>query len=66
MEQMIEIVNQIHELSGVLLEALQQAGAGGGEGGPPAEGPPAEGPPAEGPPAEGPPAEGPPPEEEEL
>ena len=56
MEQMIEIVNQIHELSGVLLEALQQAGAGGGEGGPPAEGPP----------AEGPPAEGPPPEEEEL
>lgn len=56
MEQFTQIVNQIYELSGVLLEALQQAGGAGGlrqapEGGAP-EGAPA-GPGGEQPPQEG-------------
>lgn len=50
MEQLIELLQQIQELAGVAIEALEQA-SGGGEGGAPAE----EGPPPEegAPPPEG-------------
>ncbi|MGV0950004.1 MAG: hypothetical protein ACOYB3_04980 [Azonexus sp.] len=57
MEQLIELLKQIQELAGVAIEALQGAGQGGKEGGPP----PAEGGGEGGPPKEGPPPEGPPP-----
>lgn len=36
MQQLIELLQQIQDLAGVAIEALQQAG--GGEGGPPAGG----------------------------
>jgi hypothetical protein len=50
-DQLIELLQQIQDLAGTAIEALQGAmsDAGGGEGAP-AEGAPAE-PPAEGPPA---------------
>lgn len=48
MEQLIELLQQIQDLAGAGIEALQGA-MGGGEGGPPPEGAPPEGaPPAEG------------------
>lgn len=50
-EQILEMVAQIQELSGVIIEVLSGAD-GGGEGGPAPEGPP---PGEEGPPPEGPP-----------
>jgi hypothetical protein len=52
MDQLIELLQQIQDLAGVAIDALQ----GGGEGGPPEGGPPEGGPPPEG--GEG----GPPPE----
>jgi hypothetical protein len=58
MDQLIELLKQIQELAGVAIDALTEAGAGGGgEGGAPPEGAPA-GPPAEGeaPPEGAPPA----------
>jgi hypothetical protein len=59
MEQLIELLQQIQELAGVAIDALE--GAAGGEGGAPAEGgaPPEGGAPAEG----GAPPEGPPEDE---
>lgn len=56
MEELIELLQQIQDLAGVGIEALQNAAAdGGGEGAPPAEGEPPAEPPAEGePPAEEP------------
>lgn len=54
-EQILEMVAQIQELSGVIIEVLSDAGGGGeggGEGGPAPEGPP---PGEEGPAPEGPP-----------
>jgi hypothetical protein len=51
MEQLIELLQQIQELAGAGIEALEGA-AGGEEGGPPPEGGGGEG----GPPPEGPPA----------
>lgn len=55
MDKLIELLQQIQDLAGVAIDALQGAGgdAGGGEAPPPAEG---EGAPAGGPPPE-PPAE---------
>lgn len=53
MEQLIELLQQIQDLAGAGIEALQGAMEGGGEGGPPPEGAPTEGPPPEG---EAPPA----------
>jgi hypothetical protein len=50
MDQLIELLQQIQELAGVGIEALQEATAGGGEG-PPEGGPPPEG--DGGPPPEG-------------
>lgn len=47
MEQLIELLQQIQDLAGAGIEALQGAVEGGGEGAPP-EGPPAEGAPPEG------------------
>lgn len=47
MEQLIELLQQIQELAGVAIEALEQASGGGegggGEGGPPPEAAPEEG-----------------------
>lgn len=53
MEQLIELLQQIQELAGVGIEALNEAlGAGGGEA-PPEAAPPEEGAPPAGPPSEG-------------
>ena len=53
MDQLIELLQQIQDLAGTAIEALQGAMGDAGEGeGAPAEGAPAEG----GPPPEGPPA----------
>ena len=46
MEQLIELLQQIQDLAGAGIEALQGA-MGGGEGGPPEEGAPPEGAPPE-------------------
>lgn len=53
MDQLIELLQQIQDLAGVAIDALQEAsGGGGGEGAPAPEEAPAEGaPPAEQPPA---------------
>jgi hypothetical protein len=56
MEQVIEIIRQINQLSGSLLDALEQGGgggeaSGGAPGGPPPEGAPAEEEPQRGAPA---------------
>ena len=60
MDQLLELLQQIQELAGVGVDALQQAIDEGGGGGAPEDGGPAgEGAPAEGAPSEG----GPPPEE---
>lgn len=42
MEQLIELLQQIQELAGVAIEALQGASEGGPEGGPPEGGAPPE------------------------
>lgn len=58
MEELIQLLQQIQDLAGVAIDALNEVAGGGGEGAP--EGPPPEGegpPPGEG---EGPPPEGPP------
>ena len=39
MEQLIELLQQIQDLAGVGIDALKEAGAAAGEGGPPAEAP---------------------------
>jgi hypothetical protein len=51
MDQLIELLQQIQDLAGVAIEALQGASADSGAGAPPEGGPPPEGPPPEGPPA---------------
>lgn len=51
MEQLIELLQQIQELAGIGIEALE--GAMGAEGGGPEGGSPEEGPPPEEPPVEG-------------
>ncbi len=51
MEQLIELLQQIQDLAGTAIDAIQGAmseAGGGGEGGPPPEGPPPEGPPPKG------------------
>ena len=48
MEQFIEMLKQIQELSGVMLDALESGPDGKGKGGPPEGGPP-DGPPPGGP-----------------
>jgi hypothetical protein len=61
MEQLIELLQQIQDLAGVAIDALEGAGKDAGGEKPPAEGGGGEQPPAEPkPPAEG----GPPPEDE--
>lgn len=45
MDQLIELLQQIQDLAGVAIEALQGAAEGGPEGGPPAGEAPPEGPP---------------------
>jgi hypothetical protein len=51
-DQLIELLQQIQDLAGTAIEALQGAMSdAGGEGEAPAEGAPAEGAPPEGPPA---------------
>ena len=61
MEELIELLQQIQELAGVGIDALENAAQGGGEAPPPEEGeaPPKGGEPPEGPgqPPEEPPAE---------
>ena len=52
MDQLIELLQQIQDLAGTAIEALQGAMSdAGGEGAAPADGAPAEGAPPEGPPA---------------
>lgn len=53
MDQLIELLQQIQDLAGTAIEALQGAAADAGEGAP--EGAPTDGPP-EGAPTDGPPA----------
>jgi hypothetical protein len=55
MDQLIELLQQIQELAGMGIEALENVSGGAEEGAPP----PPEG--GGGPPPEGPPPEGPPP-----